>query len=213
MRTRLNISNQKAHYAQDLFENIIQLAQRDTNIILQILDPYKSVNYEQQYPDKPVILPELSLCAYYHAHENIKIDPNEHGHCHFFLQADMETKRPIQHLVALSFDSYGQPLSWFTVNHWVTAGASYDPELFRQSIAHGERSEQGTIVQHCLSNMILFYQDDIAQLLIDSKKTLQTQQARHKDTVTNIQENRELYFLSKKDISLSDDLVDFLAPS
>lgn len=200
-------------YAQALIDSIVQLGQLKSNIILQLLGPNKTVNYEQQYPDKPIQLSGMSICVYYHAHETLKIASNEHGHCHFFLQADPKKELPAQHLVALSFDNHGQPLSWFTVNNWVTAGAIYDSALFKQLISRVKVKQQGTLLQKCLSNMILFYQSDIAQLLADSEQLLQAEQLRYKETSTSIYENRELYFLGRKDINLSEDLAEFLASS
>lgn len=202
------ITCSKEHdYAERLIALIVEMARRETNIILQLLNPQEPIIYEQKYPDKPVMLANEHLCVYYHAHKNNLISDNEHGHFHFFLNSQPGPPSHPRHLVALSIDHYGQPRAWFTVNQWVTAGAIYDRHQFHAIMSKANIHEQGSLTQNWLLSMLLFYQHEIGQLMDTSQEVLQTYESTLSGSETPVCENRDIYFLRETCIDLSYDLA------
>ncbi|MEZ5710628.1 MAG: hypothetical protein R3E02_14715 [Blastomonas sp.] len=91
----------------------------------------------QHYPKGDCVAPGNKSRWFYHAHKPEQREEGEHGHFHMFLPLDMfkgvePLKKPpaknpkgkptakVVHFAALSFGTDGMPLSWFTVNYWVT---------------------------------------------------------------------------------------------
>ncbi len=110
------------------------------NIVGEILrgnEPFVELDH---YPPGDIYDPASHSQYYYHAHRD-----GEHGHFHAFLrEKGMDAAwRPIEqsrmdymdergdticHLIAISMDSAGYPLSLFTANRWVTAENWYSGE-------------------------------------------------------------------------------------
>jgi hypothetical protein len=203
----LKTGSREPVYAEKLVALIVEMAQMETNIILQLLNTEKPIIYEQQYPDKPIVLSNNQFSVYYHAHEKNLFSDDEHGHFHFFLTPlQCEESHP-QHLVALSIDHYGQPRAWFTVNQWVTAGANYDSYQFNAIMEKVDTDEEGTLLQNWLMAMLLFYQQDIGQLMNTSRESLQAYENKLSGSGVPVLENRELYFLCETRIDLGYDLA------
>ena len=208
MRTGLDSTSDKSRYAHKLIELILKMAEMKCNIILELLDPSKPVIYEKQYPEKPIVLDTIPVCIYYHAHEKNKISDEEHGHFHFFLKSNQKDNTSIKHLAALSIDCYGQPYAWFTVNKWVTADVIYDSQHFKHVMnSHiNNEEEEGAILRNWLLNMLQFYQDEITQLMDESREKIDSFRRLHEKSTDSIYEDRTIYFLGKKFINLTDDL-------
>ena len=100
------------------------MGQLQINPVLEVISSEPSLQKEKKYPSGLLQFNQSGWRAYYHCHSyEADIQPlfaNEHGHFHIFMQINKDTDS-WTHLVALSMDQYGQPLCWFTVNHWVTA--------------------------------------------------------------------------------------------
>ena len=112
----------------------------------------------EHYPSDDVFDRDTHAQYYYHAHRGAA----EHGHFHTFLRAPgmAEGMAPIaysgeevwpsgdeaiSHLVAISMDAFGRPISLFAVNRWVSAEAWYPAEdvirmLDRFAIDHASPS-------------------------------------------------------------------------
>ncbi len=108
----------------------------------------------EHYPSDDVFDRDTHAQYYYHAHRGAA----EHGHFHAFLRApgmpDGVAPVPytgeeiwpngdeaISHLIAISMDAFGRPISLFAVNRWVSAEAWYPAEdvirmLDRYTIDH-----------------------------------------------------------------------------
>ena len=95
----------------------------------------------EHYPPDDVFDRDTHAQYYYHAHRGTA----EHGHFHTFLRAPgmPEGVAPvpyagqeiwpngdesISHLIAISMDAFGRPISLFAVNRWVSAEAWYAAE-------------------------------------------------------------------------------------
>ena len=95
----------------------------------------------EHYPSDDVFDRDTHAQYYYHAHRGAA----EHGHFHTFLRAPgmptgvapvsysgeevwPEGDESISHLIAISMDAFGRPVSLFAVNRWVSAEAWYPAE-------------------------------------------------------------------------------------
>ncbi len=95
----------------------------------------------EHYPSDDVFDRDTHAQYYYHAHRGAP----EHGHFHTFLRAPgmpagvapvaysgkeawPSGDESISHLIAISMDAYGRPLSLFAVNRWVCGDAWYPAE-------------------------------------------------------------------------------------
>lgn len=88
----------------------------------------QGVFYEMEhYPQGDVYDQETLSQYYYHHHRQ----SSEHGHFHTFMRAGSQTSeatdQPPTHLVGISMDDFGAPISLFATNRWVTN------ETFRQA--------------------------------------------------------------------------------
>ena len=119
-----------------------QLEKAGTNLVAQCLENQGTFYEFDHYPKGDVIDSETSGQYFYHSH---RPELGEHGHFHTFLRAGGipktcvpapyggEGQRPtgteaIAHLVAISMDGPGFPVSLFTVNRWVTGETFYSAE-------------------------------------------------------------------------------------
>lgn len=113
------------------------LGKGELDLVSEVLRGHGTFYELEHYPPNDVFDHDRHSQYYYHAHRK-----GEHGHFHTFLRgpgmpADVTPvpydgteswpsgDQAIAHLVAISMDGYGQPLSLFTVNRWVTAEAWY----------------------------------------------------------------------------------------
>ncbi len=122
---------------RDAVECTRVLAKGGIDLVSEVLRGHGTFYELSHYPPDDVFDRECHSQYYYHAHRK-----GEHGHFHTFLRgpgmpSDVSPVRydgaetwptgdqAIAHLVAISMNAYGQPLSLFTVNRWVTADAWY----------------------------------------------------------------------------------------
>jgi hypothetical protein len=112
------------------------LAKSGHNIVGELLRDSGGFYEWDHYPKGDVYDPVTHAQYYYHAHPAAE-RPAEHGHFHTFLRArgmppglapaplpdftpPDDPNEVISHLVGISMDSFGQPVSLFTTNRWVT---------------------------------------------------------------------------------------------
>lgn len=87
------------------------------------------------YPENDVVNGDLACRYFYHCHPQEEREFGEHGHFHIFfgksgmartavplVPAPKSTvkRADVVHIAALSVDTNGLPVRWFTVNRWVT---------------------------------------------------------------------------------------------
>jgi hypothetical protein len=157
-----------------LFDCIQQLAARASNPVLEVLHGVTQVEQEHKYPEPGLTFAGNSVGAFYHCHAVASRPANEHGHFHLFLHCggDREKLQNWAHLTGLSMDRLGQPLRWFTVNRWVSAGPwRTAPELVR--LMERNVSTQGLqLVEAWLLAMLAVYQRELVQLINARDQTL-----------------------------------------
>ncbi len=113
------------------------LAKGEMDLVSEVLRGHGTFYELDHYPPSDVFDHDSHSQYYYHAHRQ-----REHGHFHTFLRGpgmpqDVQPvpcdgakswprgDQAISHLIAISMDGYGKPLSLFTVNRWVTDEAWY----------------------------------------------------------------------------------------
>ncbi len=207
MRAGLINNHSKANYAAKLAELIVEMANQETNVLLQLFSDDETIYTNKKYPETPLVLADSQLQVYYHTHQNNILHENEHGHFHiFYLSKDMAQAEAV-HLVALSMDNFGQALSWFTVNKWVTSQACFDSDIFLTCIKRLSINAADSLLLRWLSTMILFYQHEVAELLDSSVDKLAKLVKTSPNDEISILDDKSIYFLNEKAIDLSRDLL------
>jgi len=121
---------------EKLFELTTQIVNEGVSLVPRVVPADAPFIQYKHFPEGDCIASNKSRW-FYHAHRPEEREEGEHGHFHMFLPLDFfkgieplvsppaKNKRgkppaKVVHFAALSFGLHGMPLSWFTVNHWVT---------------------------------------------------------------------------------------------
>ena len=134
-----------------------EMAAKGSHPVAEALRGAANFALEAHYPDGDVFDVESGAQYYYHAH---RADTPEHGHFHSFARRGDGPS----HLVAVSMDSWGQPLALFTVNRWVT-GDTWRPAAAVCSLLDGFRFAEQTPLSQWLSAILVLYRPDIEGLI------------------------------------------------
>jgi len=180
------------------------MAEAETNPVLEILDLDKPLEENKKYPAGLLQFNQTGWRAYYHCHPASRAGNHrfkgEHGHFHIFVRLQTEPER-WSHLVALAMDQMGQPLGWFTVNHWVT-GEEWEAESRLSACLQQSAFEhQESLVEKWLLSLLAVSEKKIHALLIERDRMI-----KEKCTATSLDEtlgNREIYLLSEDTIDLN----------
>ena len=143
---------------ETLIDVINQFAAQQSNPVLEILPRDGHIEYDRKYPEPILDFATGGVCAYYHCHSTANRPAAEHGHFHIFLQNEAGQWC---HLAGLSVDAYGQPLQWFTVNHWVTGEAWGQSQVLLHGLACLVSSPQHNLVEQWLLALLQFYEDSM----------------------------------------------------
>ena len=192
--------------AQELVNCINQFALNYTNPVIAILPDNSVVEFEKKYPNPMLSFSGIGVRAYYHCHSSDNRPDTEHGHFHVFLKTDSEKW---SHLAGLSMDKLGQPLEWFTVNHWVTGEAWITAPALEQQLNKLQKNEgqKLELVENWLLAMLNFYQKALNQLLRERDQEINAFLT--EKTLESALEDRNIYILSKYKINLLNDLESY----
>ena len=102
---------------------------------------------DAHYPDGDVFDAESGAQYYYLAH---RANALEHGHFHSFARRGDGPS----HLFAVSMDAWGQPLTLFTINRWVT-GETWRPAAAVCSLLDGFRFADQSPLTRWLSAILV----------------------------------------------------------
>lgn len=195
------------------------------NIVGELLRDQGTFYELEHYPKEDVFDEETHSQYYYHTHRN---DADEHGHLHTFIRqpgmpVDMlpvaydgiepwpEGDQALTHLVAISMDSYGFPISLFTTNRWVTGEAWYHAEdiiaildCFR--IDHAYPSWPVNI---WLTNLLVLFRPQVEWLLHERDRVLAEWRESHPGS--DVYEDRGLEITSYLTINVEAQIKDVLA--
>jgi len=140
----------------------------NSNPVLQVLDGLDTISKEVKYPEGLLQFKGGDWQAFYHCHSNTSdiqhLFDNEHGHFHIFVKV-AEDKDEWSHAVALSMNNMGQPLRWFMVNHWVTAGVWLEASLLSKKLDEIAYSKQDTLLTKWLLSMLTIYKNELSGML------------------------------------------------
>ncbi len=120
------------------------LAKSGGNIVAELLRDTPNFYEWDHYPKGDIYDPATHAQYYYHAHPEHE-RPGEHGHFHTFLRpagmprglkplpvpsrtSPAGRHAALSHLIAIGMDRFGQPVSLFTTNRWVTDETWYRAE-------------------------------------------------------------------------------------
>ncbi len=194
------------------------LGKTGDNIVGEILRGVETFYEMDHYPEGDIYDNESHSQYYYHAHRG----PEEHGHFHTFLrEAGMSKKmRPVKdqsheeymderedklsHLIAISMDSRGFPISLFTTNRWVTAENWYPADDVIKMLDSFEMDlvPPSWPVNIWLTSMFSLYKPVIIQLLDERDKTIADWKEKHPDR--DVFEDRDLEITSEASVSVED---------
>jgi hypothetical protein len=108
------------------------------------------------------------------------------------------------HLAGLSMDTQGQPLQWFTVNHWVTGEHWRNPVEIMSALDGMVEGEGWLLIEQWLWYMIEFYRPMLEILLAERDTQINKLMSRMERE--DLMQDRNIYILSSQDIDLFDDI-------
>ena len=172
----------------EVLECLRVLDKADLDLVSEVLRGQGTFYELEHYPSDDVFDRDTHGQYYYHAHRGA----GEHGHFHTFLRAPgmpagvapvpysggelwPRGDESISHLIAISMNAFGRPISLFAVNRWVSAEAWYPAEdvirmLDRFAIDHAFPSWP---VNRWIGAMLQLFRPQVEALV------------RHRDTVVD----------------------------
>lgn len=186
---------------QALIHCISAFASNNSNPVLSILPESGEVEYEHKYPEPILSFSGAGLRAYYHCHSWSSPPAGEHGHFHIFVRMPDENWT---HLAGLSMDKQGQPLQWFTVNHWVTGEHWKRPAEIMTTLDTMLECKDWLLIEQWLWHMVEFYRPMLETLL--AKRDVQVDKLMSGREREDLMQDRNVYILSSQDIDLFDDI-------
>ena len=186
------------------------MAEAETNPVLLVIDPNLPLEENKKYPPDLLQFNHSGWRAYYHCHPANRAGNHrfqgEHGHFHIFVRTEKEPEK-WSHLVALAMDNMGQPLGWFSVNHWVTGETWQDSAIlsrYLESIPYEQQehleSVKTNIVECWLLSLLALGRDQVNSVLHERDKILKQKQLNQ--TKVDIKKDKEVYLLSEISINL-----------
>jgi hypothetical protein len=181
------------------------------SVIQKVLQGQNIVLTMEHYPLNDTFDNKTYSQYYYHAHRE-----KEHGHFHLFLrQGGMEEGtlpllwdkqlddiQTFAHLVAISMDDEGYPLTLFTVNRWVTGESWYAPEDLKKMVDRFDVSHAhpSYVANRWLKAMLILFRPQIDDLIDERDQILMRWQ--RGIPLKDVLENRELDVISEEKISI-----------
>lgn len=162
------------------------LSKTESHIVDQVLKGQGVFCELEHYPMQDTFDRETYSQYYYHAHRE-----GEHGHFHLFLrQGGMEkgtfpilydarndTLNDIDtyaHLIAISMDNKGYPLTIFTTNRWVTDEDWYASRDVKKMVDHFQvkHAHPSYVVNRWLNAMLILFRPQIDRLIEEREEAL-----------------------------------------
>lgn len=197
--------------AESLAGCLLEMAEAETNPILQIIDPYTRIEENKKYPPGLLQFNESGWRAYYHCHPSTRTGNHrfegEHGHFHIFIRCENEIE-VWSHLVALAMDNMGQPIGWFTVNQWVTGETWQDADILINQLKVIPYNKQTTLTERWLLSLLVLNQDKITTILYERDKLINELQ--DADANKKIKQDKSIYILSETNLNLKKLLNDIM---
>ncbi len=154
----------------------------------------------RHYPSDDCVDRAGGTLFYYHAHGSRRRPSHEHGHFHLFVRTP--DAGVFHHLAALSLDTCGWPIRWFTTNRWVTGERWIDAPAAIEALRRFHPRATGRLapVAAWLDAMVTLYQDTLAALLHRRDASILRRTAR--SVADDVFEDRRLDVVSEVRIAL-----------
>lgn len=198
----------------EIKEWVALLEQTGTHIIEKVLVGHEVFSRKEHYPLQDTFDRNSYSQYYYHAHRG-----GEHGHFHLFLRQggmekgmvpilyDVRNKalddtNTFAHLIAISMDDEGYPLTLFTTNRWVTGEDWYSSADLKKMIKrfNVNHTHPSYIVNRWLKAMLTLFEPQIFSLIDGRDKRLMNY--RSGVPLKMILEDQELDVLTEEKISI-----------
>lgn len=184
-----------------VLHTLMRYAQSGRNLATAALAGSRQFELMRHYPANDLVDRDRGLRFFYHAHRQ---GEQEHGHFHLFAQVK---GGEWGHLVALSLDTQGMPLQWFTTNRWVTGGDWLDAHHALGFLRGFEVSTYGRMapVSRFLSGMLVLFAEELDSLFVSRDEALVAHESRLGPTVLReaLFEDRTIDILSQVPAALA----------
>lgn len=183
---------------------LLEMAEIETNPVLEVLDSDKPLEENKKYPPDLLQFKQTGWRAYYHCHPASRAGNHrfqgEHGHFHIFVRTQTAPET-WSHLVALAMDNMGQPLGWFTVNHWVSGEAWENADALVKHLNTIPYDKQDSLVEYWLLSLLALNSDGVKSILYERDKVILEQ-----NDVTDVdcKQDKDIYLLSEIKINLQE---------
>ena len=200
-----------AEAAQRLYACIQEMAERQTNPVLEVLQGVTSVEWERRYPLEHLRFGGACLRAFYHCHRAPGKSADEHGHFHVFVRAPQaaDTLEHWTHVAGLSMDMLGQPLGWHAVNRWVSGGLWQQAEKIVMLLDRVEIPPGTLLIERWLGAMLRLFRPEIVDLL--SRRDRELSRLGASRAATDILADHAVYALAAQPVDLLARLGSLLA--
>lgn len=193
--------------AQEFFIScLLEMAAAETNPVLEIIDINKPLEENKKYPVNLLQFNQTGWRAYYHCHPASRAGNHrfkgEHGHFHIFVRTQTTAEEEWSHLVALAIDNMGQPLGWFTVNHWVTGEHWQPADILIKRLNIIPYNSQQTLIERWLLSFLALDNKTIREVLYERDNIIEHLQKTDKGN--DIRLDKTLYLLSEAAIDLKE---------
>ena len=203
----------KSGAAESLVACLFEMAEANSNPVLQVINPDIPLEENKKYPPDLLQFSDSGWRAYYHCHPASRAGNHrftgEHGHFHLFVQIK---KEPAQwsHLAALAMDNMGQPLGWFTVNHWVTGECwgstdvlidKLDNIPFLDFYKKEDRVTNYELVERWLLSFLALSIEKVKIILQQRDENLKKKQSEHGES--DVKTDKDIYLLSEIPVNIS----------
>ena len=180
------------------------MADAETNPVLELIDLNKPLEENKKYPPGLLQFNTTGWRAYYHCHPASRAGNHrfegEHGHFHLFVRTQIDPEL-WSHMVALSIDPMGQPLGWFTVNHWVTGEAWESSRNLVKYLLKIPYDLQNTLVERWLLSLLALSHDLVDVVLCERDQMIEEKKA---GEGKDIKQDKEIYLLSEIPMDLEE---------
>lgn len=201
--------SEKEKVTNTLVACLLEMAKAETNPVLQVIESAKPLKENKKYPAELLQFNQLGWRAYYHCHPAARSGNHrfegEHGHFHLFVrthtkeESDQETW---SHVAALAMDNMGQPLGWFTVNHWVT-GESWEPATSLINYLNNIPFDKPlSLVEAWLLSILMVSKDEVCTILNTRDQIIKEKELTADNE--NIKQDKSVYLLSEIAVNIKD---------
>lgn len=196
-------SKQAVDAVESLVACLLEMAEAETNPVLQIINPEIPLQENKKYPADLLQFKGLGWRAYYHCHPAARAGNHrfqgEHGHFHIFVRTKTQPDS-WSHLAALAMDNMGQPLGWFTVNHWVTGEEWENAKHLIIHLKNIPYAEQDNLVERWLLSFLEVSRNTIESILYERDKFIELKQCETRES--DVKGDKNLYLLSEIAVDL-----------